>query len=55
MYGELGKGRTVLEMYRDLGSKTTKGPKQDSQNMEAIQSKDLNRIAKIWEQYNQRT
>jgi hypothetical protein len=23
MYGELGKGRTVLELYRELGKATT--------------------------------
>jgi hypothetical protein len=32
------------------GSNKTKEPKQDSQNMGARKQKDLNRIAKIWEQ-----
>jgi membrane protein required for beta-lactamase induction len=34
------------------GSKNTKGPKQDSQNLRARKPKGLNRIAKIWEQEN---
>jgi hypothetical protein len=36
------------------GSKKTKGPKQDRQNLGARKPKGLNRIDKIWEQENQR-
>jgi hypothetical protein len=37
-----------------MGARKPKRPKQDRQNLGARKPKSLNRIAKIWEQVNQR-
>ena len=47
---KMGKTNTL----KVSGSKKTKGSKQDSQNLGARKPKGLNRIAKIWEQENQK-
>ena len=44
----------VLNRIDKSGSKKTKGSKQGSPNLGASKPKGLIRIAKVWEQVNQR-